>query len=273
MIKSFDQLVCLSGLPRTGSTLLSALLSQNPAIHAEGNSGLCQIMWDTQQSCKHSANSELTANNRLHSVNDIVSQLPHSYYKGNSPQERIVVDKCRTWLLPNNMKMIDEFVGEDTKVVVLVRPIIEIVRSFVKVLKVNGRYTKEEERELLVPASDPLMRPLVALLEAQKDTSGRFLFVPYKSLVKDTAQTLKGIYDFCGWEQFIHNTNNVKPKYPENDSAYYLKGLHTVRKKVAYCENHTELMDETIQRCAELDSALNLDTLTVNLKKLQKRYE
>ena len=258
MIKSFDQLVCLSGLPRTGSTLLSALLSQNPAIHAEGNSGLCQIMWDTQRSCNHFAREELEANNRLYSVNDIVSQLPHSYYKRNSPEEKIVVDKCRTWLLPSNIKMLDNFVDENTKVVVLVRPIIEIVRSFVKVLKVNGRYTKEEERELLVPASDPLMRPLVALLEAQKDTSGRFLFVPYKSLVEDTAQTLKGIYDFCGWEQFIHNTNNVKPKYPENDSAYYLKGLHTVRKKVAYCENHTELMDETIQKCAELDSALDL---------------
>ena len=43
----------LSGLPRTGSTLLSAILYQNPKIHAEGNSGLCQLMWDLEVSCKH----------------------------------------------------------------------------------------------------------------------------------------------------------------------------------------------------------------------------
>ena len=97
--------MCLSGLPRTGSTLLSGLLSQNPTIHAEGNSGLCQIMWDTQQSCEHFAKEQLTANNRLHSVKDIVSQLPHSYYKGNDPKESIVVDKCRSWALPANMQI------------------------------------------------------------------------------------------------------------------------------------------------------------------------
>ena len=41
---SFQQFVCLSGLPRTGSTLLSAILSQNPLIHAEGNSAVSPLM-------------------------------------------------------------------------------------------------------------------------------------------------------------------------------------------------------------------------------------
>ncbi len=36
----------ISGLPRTGSTLLSSILYQNPLIHTEGNSALCQLMWD-----------------------------------------------------------------------------------------------------------------------------------------------------------------------------------------------------------------------------------
>ena len=36
--KSFDQFVCLAGMPRAGSTLLAAILSQNPQIHTEGNS-------------------------------------------------------------------------------------------------------------------------------------------------------------------------------------------------------------------------------------------
>jgi len=73
---SFSQFVCLSGLPRSGSTLLSAILSQNPLIHAEGNSAVCQIMWDTHTSCFTKANEQLRANNREQTIFDLVSQIP-----------------------------------------------------------------------------------------------------------------------------------------------------------------------------------------------------
>ena len=104
---SFSQFVCLSGLPRSGSTLLSAILSQNPLIHAEGNSAVCQIMWDTHTSCLTKAFEQLKANNREKTVFDLVSQVPHIYYK-NIP-EKIVVDKCRSWTLELNYKMFKHF--------------------------------------------------------------------------------------------------------------------------------------------------------------------
>ena len=237
--------------------MLSALLSQNPAIHAEGNSGLCQIMWDTQQSCRHAAHEQLSANNRLNTIDDIVSQLPHSYYSRSSAKEKIVVDKCRTWTLPANLQMLNDFVGKDTQVIVLVRPIVEIVRSFVKLYKENGRYTPLVERDLLKPNTDPLMRPFVGLQSAQQDKSGRFMFVSYKDLVEDTAQTLKDIYEFCEWNPFIHNTHNIKPKYTENDYVYGLMGMHTVRKKIGYRVTDTQLMDETLEKCVELDKTID----------------
>ncbi len=224
-------------------------------------------MWDTQNSCRDASKEAIAANNRFYCVHDIVSQLPHSYYKGNSQQERIVVDKCRTWTLDSNMQMVDEYIGKDTKVVVLVRPVVEIAKSFVKLYKENGIYTEQLERDLFNPSSDPLARPLAGVYAAKvglQDTSNRFLFVSYKDLVEDTAQTLKGIYDFCEWDQFIHNTHNIKPKYAENDDIYGLKGMHSVRKKVRYQKNHTQLMDETVQKCMELDKALNLIDTAVN---------
>ena len=58
------QFVFLSGLPRTGSTLLSAILSQNPKIYSEGNSAVCQLMFDMQQSCINKAKEQLIANKR-----------------------------------------------------------------------------------------------------------------------------------------------------------------------------------------------------------------
>jgi hypothetical protein len=40
-MKSFEQMFFLAGLPRTGSSLLTNILSQNPDILSEGSSGLC----------------------------------------------------------------------------------------------------------------------------------------------------------------------------------------------------------------------------------------
>jgi hypothetical protein len=46
-----QQFAVFCGLPRTGSTLLINLLMQNPNIHGEGASLLCELMWQTQQMC------------------------------------------------------------------------------------------------------------------------------------------------------------------------------------------------------------------------------
>jgi hypothetical protein len=43
-MKSFEQMFFLAGLPRTGSSLLTNILSQNPDILSEGSSGLPSAM-------------------------------------------------------------------------------------------------------------------------------------------------------------------------------------------------------------------------------------
>ena len=84
MSNSYEQFVCLSGLPRSGSTLLSAILSQNPDIHAEGNSAVCQLMWDINKSCETTASEQLKANYREKTINDMVLSIPNTYYKNIS---------------------------------------------------------------------------------------------------------------------------------------------------------------------------------------------
>ena len=118
----------LSGLPRSGSTLLSSILSQNTNIHAEGNSALCQLMWDLQQSCRGLANEQLVVTNRLTTEKDVVSALPYQYYK--DVKASIIIDKCRSWTHPLNVEMLYRYFDHKPKIIVLVRPILEIVRSF-----------------------------------------------------------------------------------------------------------------------------------------------
>lgn len=255
MRKPFKSFVALAGLPRTGSTLLSALLDQNPKIHVEGNSGLCQIMWDTYNSCRKNCAEQLKLAGREHTTFDLVSEIPSIYYKNNTPEESIVVDKCRSWTAQPNIEMINKFIGKETKVVVLVRPLTEIVSSFVKAMHRNNMYTEEKERLLLFPNSNPIMNALEGEVWARNNNKdNKFLFVEYKNLVKNPTATLKAVYKFCGWEAFIHNVNNVEAKFfiteetsDTSSVSYGLEDLHKVRRKIKLRKYNVTLLPETVR--------------------------
>jgi len=250
---SFQQIVYMSGLPRCGSTLLSAILSQNPAIHAEGNSAVCQLMWDMYVSTTQNCGEQLRANDRERTVYDLVSSIPHIYYKDISAN--IVVDKCRSWSMLPNIQILQNFVGTDIKMIILERPMLEIAKSFAKLYKANEIYEDEKMNALLTPNTEPIMRSFNGLKYAKHNNEkGQFLFISYEDLVKNTVETLHKIYEFCGWEWFEHNLTNIVNKYPENDEVYGLKGMHEVRPVVSMKENSVKLSEKLIAQCLELDT-------------------
>lgn len=222
------QFVFLAGLPRSGSTVLSALLNQNQVIHAEGFSSVCQIMWDTKQSCFGPAFQALQAGRRTQTAYEIISDIPNIYYK--DVDKPIVVDKCRTWMLPDNMEMIRTFITPNPKVVILNRPVDEVLESFARIRSMNN--LDPHVPELLIPNTDPLMRPLAGIEYAKHCGDPAFLIVEYSDLCNDPQGTVEVIYKHCGWEPFSHNFDNIVNPYPEDDSVYGLRGLHTIRKKL-----------------------------------------
>ena len=249
------QFVCLSGLPRAGSTLLSALLSQNPLIHAEGNSAVCQLMWDMQQSCLTSAKEQLLANGREKTtLKHLMAAIPQVYYKDMS--EQIVVDKCRSWTIPANIEMLKNYIDRDYKMIILERSVADIVKSFVKLYKANGNKNDIAEK-LLDPNSEPLMRSISGINWAKKNNSkNNFLFILYDDLINEPEITLNKIYAFCGWAPFAHNFTNVKCKYPENDQVYGLKGMHKIHHVVEKRENNVVLSAALLEKCAKIDTLM-----------------
>jgi sulfotransferase len=225
MAGSSKQLVFLSGLPRSGSTLLSSILSENPLIHAEGNSAVCQLMWDMSISCEVNSQEQLAANNRFDTQQQLVSEIPNIYYqKINRP---IVIDKCRSWTLEANVLMIRKYICPDPKIIVLTRPIDEIVQSFIRLGKENDKVYNS--KELLSPGSEPIMRSLNGVDWAKKNNSGEFLFIEYSDLVSYTNEVIASIYSFCDWDDFQHDLSNIVNRFPENDDVYGMPGMHEVR--------------------------------------------
>ena len=217
-----------AGLPRTGSTVLSAILDQNPGIHAGQNSPVCQLMWDVQVSCENAASEQLEASDRTDFQADLLSRIPDLYYRHVS--EPTVVDKCMTWTLPLNLDLIRRHITPDPKIVVLTRPLDEVIESWVNA---HHRAGLEFDADLLwVKGSSPVMRSADGIQSAREMNAGEFLFVEYADFMADPATTLERVYDHYGLPAFEHDYENIVCHNQENESVHGVPGLHTVRQQL-----------------------------------------
>tara|TARA_R110000868_G_scaffold113187_1_gene303989 strand:- start:93 stop:839 length:747 start_codon:yes stop_codon:yes gene_type:complete len=244
------KIIGLSGLPRSGSTLLSSILSQNNDIHAEGNSAVCQLMWDAQCSILGTANQQLIASNRLDTGTELIKNIPNIYYK--NVKASTIIDKCRSWTLPDNMAMLNKYFEYKPKVLVLERPIIDIVKSFVYLRKENNWQGNLEEG-LLDDWSEPIVRSLNGVKWAKENNKGEFLFIQYDDLLHNTNSTINKIYEFCELEFFEHNFNNIINKHPENDEIYGMLGQHDVRPTISKRKLDIKLSSNIIKKCKFLE--------------------
>lgn len=244
----------LSGLPRSGSTLLSSILSQNPEIHAEGNSAVCQVMWDLEQSFNINCKEQLEATNRQKTQFDIISEIPYIYYKDTD--KPIIVDKCRSWTLPANLFLMQKYIDKNVKIIVFERPIIEIVKSFVSLRKQNN-WEDDLEQGLLDEGSEPIVRSLYGVKWAKENNENNtFLFIQYNDLINNTKEIINRIYKFIDEPIFEHDLNNIVNKHPENDKVYNMIGQHNIRPTISQRQINIELSQETIDKCQKLEQLL-----------------
>ena len=237
----------LSGLPRTGSTLLTSILSQNPKIHTQGNSALCQLLWDTQVSLW---NTEQVRNSP--EVSDrLMKSIPKVFYEGTTGY---IVDKCRSWTLPANLELIDKYITKSPKIIIMMRPIVEIVKSFVFVRTMNGWQNPEEG--LLDEGSEPIMRSLDGIKHAKSINSGQFSYYWYEDLVNNPESVINSIYEFCEWEKYDHQYDNIKNLTPERDDLLNLVGLHDIRPKLKRRKIDIKLSNELYEKAVQLDKEM-----------------
>jgi len=245
----------LSGLPRSGSTMLSSILSQNPTIHAEGNSPLLQYLIDMNISVYQKAREQLDANKKYAIVDRMIRNIPDAYY--TNTEKQYVIDKSRTWTYPTNVDLIKRYITATPKIIVLVRPVEEIVASFVNLYKKNGR-EDYNVITLLEKDTDPIMRPYQSLVAAMQHCKKECIFITYDYLVSNTKDAIDSIYKFLELPPFEHDLENIINYNKEDDTVYGLNGLHDVRNTVSKAENPIQLSEDVIKHCRILNSQIGL---------------
>jgi len=252
------QFYFLSGLPRTGSTLLSSILSQNPNIHAEGSSHVCELMWQcfncSLNDEKNGWSNEVLEADRGETVHHILNTISNLYYSNiNKP---IIIEKNRNWTLPANLNLIKNFITDKPKIIVLVRPIQEIVASFVHLREKNNWSQDTLFNGLLCEGTNPIMLPLEGAVWAKQNNHGEFLFISYDELIFETNTTLTKIYNFYGWQKFEHNLQNINRPFVQKDEVWNLIGLHDVRQNIEKRNYQIDLPKNILKKCYYLNSLL-----------------
>jgi sulfotransferase len=244
----------ISGLPRSGSTLLAAILRQNPRFHAGMSSPVGSLFMALQGAM--SKRNEAAVFIDEEQKRQLLKGLFDNYYHAIHP-EKLVFDTNRAWCskLPTLARLFPE-----AKVICCVRHVPWIMDSLERIIRQNafelsGIFGYEPTNTVYtrvnrLAVNDGLVGfAMDALREAfWGEHADRLILVGYEALAKRPEQTLRQIYDFLGEPWFSHDFDNVEYAADEFDLALGTPNLHTVRRKVEWIDRSSVLPPELFDR-------------------------
>jgi sulfotransferase len=244
----------ISGLPRSGSTLLAGILRQNPRFHAMMTSpvGAIYLSMLTAVSRKNEAAVFIDEGQKRELLRGVFKNY---YYQIGA--DKVIFDTNRLWCtkLP---ALAEHF--PSAKVICCVRNVSWIMDSIECLVRRNAFdlsgifgfdaggtvYTRVNR----LAVSDGMVGfALDALREAFfGEQADRLILVGYEALTRQPKRTMRRLYEFIGEPVFDHNFENVEYSADDFDLALGAPGLHTVRRRVEFVERLSILPPELFAR-------------------------
>jgi sulfotransferase len=231
----------ISGMPRSGSTLLANILAQNPRFHTTSTSGIMDVMFGVRNSWDKLIEFQAAPNDPAKVR--VMRGILDAYYADVSRE--VVFDKCRGWL--SLLEMAETVLGYKARVLVPVRDVRDVLASFEKLWRETSKtsqipqesanyfkfQTVQGRCDVWMSADQPLglayNRVTDALVRGYKD---RMYLVDFDDLTREPERVLSSVYSFLGEESYKHNFDNVVQVTWEDDTVHGFKGLHDIRSKV-----------------------------------------
>jgi sulfotransferase len=231
----------ISGLPRSGSTLLSAILRQNPEFYADISSPVQGLISSTINVITGSESNHLIDEDRR---KHILKSVFNAFY--DTVAQPTVFDTSRGWTAKTSLL---KALYPQTKIICCVRDLPWILDSFERIAAKNSLWnaslTDNEASQTVTTRCDALMdvkkegqvvKPYYFLEEGLLLNPDMIQLVEYESLCKKPESVMREIYAFIGKPYFDHDFNNVEYDNEVYDKAINMKSLHTVRKQVSWQE-------------------------------------
>ncbi|WP_026144931.1 sulfotransferase family protein [Pseudomonas asplenii] len=249
----------ISGLPRSGSTLLSAILLQNPRFHAGMTSPVGSLFASVLGQC--SAGSEFGSVIDIDMRRRLLGGLFDAYY-ADKADKSVVFDTNRQWSarLPALRDLFPQ-----SKVIACVRNVAWVMDSIERLYRANPYentklFVDDAERNTVYSRVETLAQrnrlvgyAWAALKEAYYgEHADSLLVVDYDLLSQAPEMVMRLVYDFIGEPWFEHDFDNLVYDAPEFDQSLGIAGLHKVKRKVALQSRRTILPPDLFEQYSKL---------------------
>jgi sulfotransferase len=242
----------ISGLPRSGSTLLSSILKQNPRFTASISDPLASYVSSIIRDTNTAVGMDAAVS--IEKRREMIRDLFDSFYKNDN---EVCFNTNRGWSASTSL-LKDLF--PNFKMIVCVRDVPWILDSFEQ-LNAKNPYTIKplyhhqelgnvHDRCRILMGEVPnfggyVHGPLINVQQSMFcNEVNQICYVDYEILVRFPKQSMKQIYQFLGEPWYDHDFNNVEDSYDEFDEQAKISGLHTVRRKVEFQERRSVLPGE-----------------------------
>lgn len=231
----------ISGMPRSGSTLLCNILAQNPRFQTTHTSGCLDVLFAARNSwdrlIEHQAHPLPATKKR------VLQSILRAYYA--DAERPVVFDKSRGWLA--YLEMAEELLERPARVLVPVRPLPDILASMEKLHRRTSRLKQppgEAEHYFALQtvegrcqywmSGDNLVglaynRVRDALRRLPRD---RLLLIDFDDFTGHPQATLGRIYDFLGEKIYPHDLERIEQVTVEDDTLHGYDGLHQIRPRL-----------------------------------------
>lgn len=211
-----------TGLPRSGNTLFASILNQNPNITATGHSATPDIFAAINQAESKKIFSYWKDQN---AINNVYSSIFHSFYKDYKTP--YVIERA-DWISPFNMSMLYRYTPNEIKIVILVRDILDIIKSFLVLCQNNPNFfinqiyndlnpdtlylPELEEKADIIMSKEGFINFILLSINFLNNNNLLHLchFVEYNDLIENPKEVFDKVYDFYGIDRFSHNFESLQ---------------------------------------------------------------
>lgn len=229
--------IMLSGLPRSGSSVLASMLNQHPKIFASTTSPVIDLL---EIIVNNWTNVSAALRNPYvnQQTNIVAGMIDGAYLHIEKP---IIIDKNRLW--PRHAALMQNAIGSRPKIICTVRSIPDILASYILLIRRNAPKITWIDQDLLnqnqllndknrcrIIWEKYMNHPYNSLVIGRNSKIAEMLWVEYDDIVNNSQTVMDRICGFIGTNTHTVDITSLQPM-DENDQFHGgMEGLHEVRR-------------------------------------------
>ena len=238
--KKNKQLFFLVAQPRSGNTLFTSIINQNPEIACTPNSITLEIMKDLFLLKQTDVFQNYPDHKSLDNVLDVVYD---TYYK-DWPQP-IIIDRGPV-MTEGNFYLMQKHFKRPFKCIVLLRDTVDVLASYMKWYTenpdafVNKLANTDEEKLSIVMNKEGAVAKDLEAIKNSYNYKDMCHYVKYDDLVSQPEQEIRKVYQFMNLPYFNHrfqDLQQVEVNGMKYDDTVLGKNMHNIRSTVEKVPN------------------------------------